>query len=51
MNDLIRVGGAVARLTRDGFGKNLTTGLDNYNKDLLGGRAARSRWAATARRC
>lgn len=38
VNDLIRVGGAVARLTRDGFGENLTTGLDNYNKDIWAAR-------------
>jgi iron complex outermembrane receptor protein len=38
VNDLLRVGGAVARLTRDGFGKNLTTGLDNYDKDLWAAR-------------
>ena len=36
----IRVGGAVARLTRDGFGKNLTTGFDNYDKNVLAGRAS-----------
>ncbi|HVR89795.1 MAG TPA: TonB-dependent receptor [Novosphingobium sp.] len=35
---VLRVGGAVARLTRDGFGKNLTTGLDNYNKNVWAGR-------------
>ena len=29
-----RVGGSIARLTRDGFGKNLTTGEENYNKDI-----------------
>jgi len=34
----IRIGGAVARLTRDGFGTNLTTGLENYNKDVLAAR-------------
>lgn len=34
IGDLFRVGGSVARLTRDGFGKNLTTKLENYNKDL-----------------
>ena len=33
-----RIGGAVAKLTRGGFGKNLTTGEDNYNKDLWGAR-------------
>ena len=36
----LRFGGAVARLTRDGFGKNLTTGLDNYDKNVLAGRAS-----------
>jgi len=35
---VVRVGGSVARLTRDGFGKNLTTGLDNYNKNVWAGR-------------
>ncbi len=39
LTDIVRVGGAVARLTRDGFGENLTTGLDNYDKDILAGRA------------
>ena len=34
----LRVGGAFARLTRDGFGDNLTTGQDNYNKDIYGAR-------------
>ena len=36
----LRFGGAVARLTRDGFGKNLTTGLDNYDKNVWGARAS-----------
>jgi iron complex outermembrane receptor protein len=34
----LRLGGAVAKLTRDGFGRNLTTGLSNYNKNVLAGR-------------
>ena len=34
----LRLGGAVAKLTRDGFGRNLTTGLANYNKNVLAGR-------------
>ena len=29
-----RVGAAFARLSRGGFGKNLTTGRENYNRDL-----------------
>jgi iron complex outermembrane receptor protein len=36
--DILRVGASVARLTRDGFGKNFTTGKDNYNKDVRAGR-------------
>lgn len=35
---VLRVGGALARLTRGGFGKNLTTGLDNYDKKIWAGR-------------
>lgn len=38
LNDAFRVGAAVARLTRNGFGKNLTTGQENYNKDIWAGR-------------
>ena len=30
----LKIGGAVARLTRNGFGENLTTGDENYNKDI-----------------
>jgi len=40
LTDTFRVGGAVARLTRDGFGENLYNGLDNYNKDVLAGRVS-----------
>ena len=36
---LLRLGGTVADLTRGGYGTNLTTGLANYNKDVLAGRA------------
>ncbi len=34
----LRVGGSVARLSRGGFGKNLTTGQENYNRDVWAGR-------------
>ncbi len=34
----LRFGGSLARLSRGGFGKNLTTGLSNYNKDIWAGR-------------
>lgn len=36
VTDTLRIGGAVAHLRRDGYGENLTTGQDNYNKKLLG---------------
>ncbi len=35
---VLRFGGALARLSRGGFGQNITTGLDNYNKDIWAGR-------------
>ncbi len=38
ISDLIRVGASGARLSRGGFGTNLTNGLDNYNKDIWAGR-------------
>jgi iron complex outermembrane recepter protein len=34
IGDALKVGGSVARLSRGGFGENLTTGADNYNKDV-----------------
>ena len=34
------VGVAAARLSTGGFGKNLTNGLDNYNKDIFATRAS-----------
>jgi iron complex outermembrane receptor protein len=36
--DMLRVGASVARLTRDGFGKNFTTGKENYDKDVVASR-------------
>lgn len=38
INDIVRVGGSVARLTRDGFGENITTGKENYDKDIWAAR-------------
>ena len=39
LSDNFRIGGSIARLTRDGFGDNLNLpGVENYNKDVLGGR-------------
>ena len=34
LSSAFRVGASVARLSRGGFGKNRTTGADNYNKDV-----------------
>ena len=34
----LKVGGALARLSRGGFGDNLATGRENYNKDIWAGR-------------
>ena len=34
----LRVGASVARLSNSGFGKNLTTGQSNYNKDIWAAR-------------
>ncbi len=34
----LRFGGSIARLSRGGFGRNLTTGQENYNKDVYAGR-------------
>ncbi|MEZ5947574.1 MAG: TonB-dependent receptor [Hyphomonas sp.] len=35
ITDTFAVGGAIAKYTRDGYGKNLFTGAEHYNKDLL----------------
>ncbi|QYJ07899.1 TonB-dependent receptor [Qipengyuania flava] len=40
LGDLARLGASFARLSRGGFGDNLTTGLENYNKDIWAGRAS-----------
>lgn len=47
VTETFRVGGTVARFTRDGFGENLNLeGLENYNKDILAGRVT-AEWDAT----
>ena len=38
LSSTLRVGGAVARLSNTGFGKNLTTGQRNYNKNIWAAR-------------
>ena len=37
---LLRVGASAARLSRGGFGDNLTTGEENYNRDIWAGRVS-----------
>jgi len=46
VGDTFALGAAVARYTRDGFGENLTTGADHYDKDILAGRVS-ARWMPT----
>ena len=36
--DNFRVGGAIASYQRDGYGENLNTGAEHYDKDVLAGR-------------
>lgn len=40
LGDTFAVGGALARYTRDGFGENVFTGADHYNKDIIAGRVS-----------
>ncbi|CAN0259206.1 unnamed protein product, partial [Chrysoparadoxa australica] len=40
LTDTVRVGGAVARLSREGYGDNLYNGIDNYNKSVWAGRVS-----------
>jgi iron complex outermembrane receptor protein len=48
LSDTFSVGGAVARLTRDGFGKNLNTGAEHYDKDVFAWRVS-AEWRPTNR--
>ncbi len=38
ISDMLRIGGTVATFNRDGFGHNVITGQENYNKEVLAGR-------------
>ncbi|HWH18477.1 MAG TPA: TonB-dependent receptor [Allosphingosinicella sp.] len=38
MSDYFKMGGSIARLSRGGFGENLTTGRENYNRDVWAAR-------------
>ena len=40
IGDNAAIGAAIATLNRDGFGSNLTTGKENYDKDVLAARAS-----------
>lgn len=35
LTDTFAIGGAIAKYTRDGFGENLNTGAEHYDKDVL----------------
>jgi iron complex outermembrane receptor protein len=38
LSETVRMGASAANFHRDGFGKNLNTGEDNYDKDIYAGR-------------
>ncbi len=38
LSDSFKIGGTIATFNRDGFGKNVVNGKDNYNKDITAGR-------------
>ena len=38
VSDTLKIGGTIASFNRDGFGKNVINGNDNYNKEVLAGR-------------
>tara|TARA_R110002167_G_scaffold38957_3_gene120691 strand:- start:2048 stop:4261 length:2214 start_codon:yes stop_codon:yes gene_type:complete len=38
VSDSLRIGGAIASYNRDGYGTNLNTGAESYDKDVLAGR-------------
>ena len=40
LGDRLSIGGAIASYDRDGYGSNLTTGAEHYNKDILAGRVS-----------
>lgn len=40
VSDTVRLGATLATFNRDGFGKNVVNGKDNYNKEVLAGRVS-----------
>ncbi len=48
LTDTFRLGGSVARLTRNGYGSNLNTGAEHYDKDVAAFRLS-AEWDASDR--
>lgn len=46
LSDTFRVGGAFASYDRDGFGRNITTGAEHYDKDVTAARLS-AEWTPT----
>jgi iron complex outermembrane receptor protein len=46
VTDTLRIGGGLAYFTRDGFGENIITGEENYNKDVAAYRLS-AEWDVT----
>ena len=46
LSDTFRVGGTLGRFTRDGYGENLNTGEENYDKNVFGYRVS-AEWEPT----
>lgn len=46
LSETLKIGGTVAKFTRDGFGDNLTLGTEQYDKDVLGARVT-FEWSPT----
>ena len=46
LSDTFAIGAAVAKYSRDGFGENVFTGAEHYNKDVLAGRVS-AEWRPT----
>ena len=47
LSDTFAVGGAIAKYSRDGFGENLTTGAEHYDKDVLAYRVS-AEWSPSS---
>ncbi len=40
LSDTLRIGATIGTFNRDGFGRNILNGRENYNKDVLAGRVS-----------